>query len=961
MSGGQLQQSGGILSAIGAIVSLIPGAQPIGLALMAAGVTLDVAGAFITPVKPDTGSDSKRDSPTYGFAGAKFKDRFKGDAPIPFQYGRLKQALVVSQAFTTPRGLENLETFTKSKGMGQGVSMELIGGEGPIQSIEDIRYNDKPLFARYANADGTPKQVAVSPGGNAAWSVAIGGTNKARIYLPSIKLYVNGIDKGWILTTLNYTCVGTGARSTYSIPITDTSVLEHATEYSLIFTAGGTGLPIDIDDPTTIRPFAWIDGTGNARKIYIDFGYPLENGQNVNVQYVVRRMSDLITITTDSDGVTTANWPAKVGSVGGPPASGAKITVLFDHYTLPWVNVELRYGGEHQLPLTGFNDVRHTQKVGGEVTSSGNRFTTTQPVDDVVVDFATNALGIHSTDKTDGSIGPIQAMIRIKYKPSLDSAGNPTNDGAYITLEDPAGANSAFSDAKPATVFALWGETTAQEYWSFSVRNILKQLAAKQPNSTWPTRLGAFTRQTYDFLVERTNVIRHNDPTNGAYFADQIDLVSYQEVLDEWLTHPMTWKIGFHGLGSAYLNGALPNMTCVPTGLTSVRTIITVNNVDSWGPAIAAAQFNPVWAACDLFANKIYGGGPQYQLSDIDMPSAKAAAAWCDQQVAVDGSSRFVVVSGVSVVAPATFRRSSDSWINDGYYVGQQVQAQGFTQAAANGLFTVSSVTATDLVVVGSMTAEGPAVGKTVRPSGQVRGRLDYSGDTRGSLLSHMADMLAPSFVIPVLQGNKLKFVVDRALTDAELAAVPVIYDDDSGDRTLSGPDALRTIPGAGADHQSPVDDMTELYVTFYDELLGWTDQPVIVASHAPAPNRRVKRMEIKGCTRVSQATRYAQLMYAQATAAPSIPGLTLTAKPRIDLEAGDVVRFVSQRLDCDVYLRIHTISFDSGDYFIRLETKEYRPEVYGQQSHARILAQPRLTSTPSVVKLVGKATKVWR
>jgi hypothetical protein len=889
VAGGSIQKGGEGLSVWGMVMviagTLIPGAQPmipVGMGFMVAGSIVTVSGNFITPIRPDTGQSSKRDSPTYGFAGAQYANRLKGDATIAPIYGRLKQAPTIVQSFTTPRGLEDYNDFVRAnRANGQQLSMELVLCEGPIAKIEDIQIDGSPVFDSWGEAqpDGSflPKFLASGPGGSTTWSLELPGK---RVYIPSIRLQWRFagqiVEKGWNIIARTATFQGNGATTAFKLTVTEEIVDERSPTF-----VNQQGRTLDPDDITDVRPHVWLDTTGDTRTLFIDTGIPMRTTQSITMTYYVRVMGTTATpgisvVTDNATGITKLVFVA-----GSVPATSTQLWVSFQRYTFPGLSLELRYGGEHQLALTGMQEIRQTYAIGGAVEPKGTPLPPIQTAgecDDVILDFASSPAGMRSIDDT-GSEGPRQVMVAISYRPLVTS---PATVPSWIPLTDPAGASTAFSDPKSATDFVFWAQADSQVFWSLSIRGILRQLAAKSSTAAiWAPRLAAFTRGKYEFQLTRTNFVQHTG-ANALHYADELDIISRQEVLDEFLSHPGVAKIGLHGLATARLNNRLPNLTCVPTGLVNVRSIVTVSGVDQWGPPDAANQFNPVWAACDLITNRTYGGGAQYDLADIDIPSAKAAAAWCDEQIPLSAA-----------VGSATERRA----------------------------------------------------------------RLDYSGDTQGALVSHVGDMLAPAFVIPVLQGDVWKFVIDGPVSDEDLvdtSIVPVFYDDNAGEDNA-------TAPGAGADHEPLTANVTDLFVDFYDENKGWTRQPVLMVPRIPTLNRRTKRVEIRGCTRLSQATRYTQMLYAQSTAGPTVPMFTLTGRPRIDLEAGDVVRFVSQRLACDVYLRIVSMSFDSGDYFVKYETKEYRADIYNPNAnaHARIITNPEVTATPSIPQLIASATRV--
>ena len=854
MAGGALQKGGFLVTALG-VAALIAapftgGATlPFAQGLFLGGAVLNVAGAFITPIRPETSSDSKRDSPTYGFS--QFQNRIKGDAPVPLQYGRVKVAPIIAQAFTTPRGLEDYDDFARaSRAPGQALSLQMIGGKGPIVALEQVFIDQQPLYEKMQKEDGSPIDVGAGATGKTDFKLP-----GKRIYVPSLEVFVNGTAKGWNLANRTSLFTADGMNTLYTADYTgDDTIGDLAAEYGLTIKVNNATLTPE----SGIRPLVWLEG--DARLLRIDTQTPFPAGAKLSVTYVVRQMSDGIKVKTQ-DGETTLSWPSST-----KPAVGAKVTARYLRRLISGVSVELRLGGEYQLPLTGFSDIRNTFGVNQEPVAAGVTGSTQNDVDDFILDFASSPSGMRSIDDKDGSSGPVSAFLTIEYKPYGAAAS------AWVKLRDPHGARTTGSNPKGASEFEFWGSSGAQQFFSLSIRGVLRKLADQDPTG-WGGKLAAFKRQRYDYRVTRTNTRKY--VTNSLYF-DQLTIISRQDVLDEWLTHPGTWQLGLHGYASEKLNGALPNVTCIVTGLSTVRKIVTSSGIDSW-VADKDAQFNPVWAASHLWADLRDGGGEHYSLDDVDMTSAKAAAAWCEEQVPRD-----------------TLANSAT----------------------------------------------------------EVRARLDYSLDTRQSLMAAMTDMLAPAFVIPVLQGDRLRFAIDKTV---DLDDVPVFYDDEA-----AGDEGSRK--GASMDHGDPSDDATELYLDFFDEAEDWKRQPVIVSPHETAENRRIKRMEIVGCTRRTQATRVAMQLFKAATHRPGIPDLTVTMRPdAMDLEAGDVFRFVSQRFAFDGYLRVVRMDFSTSDYWVSLDCREYVPEVYGQQARARILTQPRVTATPTIADSAQMAATVRR
>lgn len=203
----------------------------------------------------------------------------------------------------------------------------------------------------------------------------------------------------------------------------------------------------------------------------------------------------------------------------------------------------------------------------------------------------------------------------------------------------------------------------------------------------------------------------------------------------------------------------------------------------------------------------------------------------------------------------------------------------------------------------------------------ETRARLDAVLDTRRSLLAVVTDLLRPAGIWPVLQGNTWKFVIDQA---ADLDSVPVVWDDTTATSVADSTLAVEHGPVSG--------EPTEVQVSFLDETADFDRKEVWVAPAEPASNRRIQRIEAYTITRRTEATRYANRVYTQASAGGL--GLRMAISPaHIHFEAGDVVRVRSSRKGIDGYWRVMSLRFSTSDYFVQVEAMPYVRAVYGQQA----------------------------
>lgn len=208
-------------------------------------------------------------------------------------------------------------------------------------------------------------------------------------------------------------------------------------------------------------------------------------------------------------------------------------------------------------------------------------------------------------------------------------------------------------------------------------------------------------------------------------------------------------------------------------------------------------------------------------------------------------------------------------------------------------------------------------------PGGATEARSVFDGvlDVRRPLLESVADMLRPSGIWPVMQGNTWKCVIDQAV---DLTAVTTVTED-GADRTIVS-DTFEI------GHDAQVNRPTEVQATFLDRERDFDQKQVWVTPGEPATSRRIQRITAFGETRRTAVTRYTNRVYTQATA----DGLQPRFKVRpsaLNFEAGDVIRLVSTRLGIDDYFRVFRLAFGTEDYFVSVECIPYVRAVYGQQS----------------------------
>lgn len=835
---------GAIMVAAGAILTAI-GLGAIGMPLMNFGLMVMAGGALAFAAglvfKAKEPSEPKYDSATYGFS--QFQNRAKGDTSIPVVYSNdtaqdepgHKVAPIYLSTFVTPRGYE-AEDIDRARSSGQAISLLMAVAEGPILGIDDVRINGEPAFAQVddvalGTANGTKKVFTLS--------------GIKRIDLRSLQVYTGLTPIGYTRSTVQI-LVTTGAASNtqtlFPIELADnfagSSLVDDARNLVFKTFSGGQWTTLEGLETDSVRPMAWMDG---ERTIYVYTQVRVPTGVALYVTVPTLQMSGCVPSHSKEKKELTLTFSTA-------PANGTQITCSYRRALFPGIRVEMRNGAAHQLPLEGFEAVRNSVTNGQEITSSpGVTFTTDEEADDVILNIASSPNGFTAYDKNDGSRSPVNAQFKVTWKRS-DETGSPH------VLYDSRGA---VRTGKTSSEFECSGDSTAQLFWSFSVKKLLQAWYEEKPNDTVrKAEWAAFRRARFTISVTRNNLVRN--ATDGLA-SDRIYLASYTKVTNKYLAYPGTALLAFHGIGSEKLSGSIPNITCRVRGKSDVEYYSS----GQW-LASETAQANRVWAAVDILTSKRYGGGNFFtKAANIDTTSAFTAAAWLDETVNL---------------------ASSDT---------------------------------------------------------EVRSKLDYVLDTRRAAMDAARDILAPGRIVPVLRGNVWHFVIDK---EATLADVPVIYDDGSDGRTAA--DSLSIAHGAVTDR------MNELQIGFLDAADDHDRGEVWVSPPEPTDVRRIERAEAFGITRRTECERYAKFLYAKATnIGIALAWMMMPAGLR--LEAGDVVRVVSTRLNLDVYARILKWEIiDSERWIIRCDAVEYVPAVYNQNTGLNVRNQaPSLTTrtTPSV------------
>jgi hypothetical protein len=137
-----------------------------------------------------------------------------------------------------------------------------------------------------------------------------------------------------------------------------------------------------------------------------------------------------------------------------------------------------------------------------------------------------------------------------------------------------------------------------------------------------------------------------------------------------------------------------------------------------------------------------------------------------------------------------------------------------------------------------------------------------------------------------------------------------------------------------GVDRSSISTKASEIEVVFLDNSKDHEKNSAWSGPLAPAGERRVKRVEMFGVCRRTEAQRIADDIRLKAEN-EGRDGV-FRATPRVlELEPCDVFRYTSARLAIDAYFRVQEMSFGTG-WFVAVSSREYVPAAWRQQRPSR-------------------------
>lgn len=326
------------------------------------------------------------------------------------------------------------------------------------------------------------------------------------------------------------------------------------------------------------------------------------------------------------DGTSTVVFSQPVGA-------SAAVTANYKTSLSPdddGVTFTLRHGETHQDALPTGSALRQTRLVGTELTEGTARtYSTQSEVDDVVIGIeAPNGFfdrAVHGRNAGDYRPTTRNVQIRLRQQGAADSvttSGDPSR--AWVPLVLP-------SDPTETTI-TLRANSDGLTRWFFSVADMLAAVRKRDPE---PLR-----RALYE--VEVTAL----DPANtvGGEVLDRVTdnlfFGNATEVVASRLSLPR------HATATVQINdpktipqeptfrvGVMGRKVWVPESTATLNTDSGLPEPGEW-----VWTRNPVWCACDLVTDEDFGAGKFYGWANVDLASAIAAAAHCDETV--DGETR---------------------------------------------------------------------------------------------------------------------------------------------------------------------------------------------------------------------------------------------------------------------------------------------------------------------------------
>lgn len=594
---GLLSAAGTALQIVGAVLMVVPGAQGAGALLLAQGTALQI-GAALT-MRPPRPGRSASSSPTYGV------DVFQNprtDAWIPWVTGVARVVPPIVQEYAV--------TMVEGRGFAvreQGVAMLLKAAWGPVRDITGIELNGEPLYSE--------EQTETFSGNGSTKTFELSATN---ISLPSLSVEVGGTevaqkttssDKAYTLVRPSQQSDGTTPLSYVELTVPKRQRILDETVRVYVGDNAGSATERKRDDSL----YGWQLRRVSRRKFRVRFKNPPLN-QHIRVVFSYLGPSDL-QVLQDGRGRTKLVF-------GTAPASGTKnIACSFVRENFPGTKVWKRLGTLDQEAIPGFGDSRNTRtpnNTGAKALSQNSS-----------VEETTSKTSLH--DLVVGIKAP-QGLVR------YSKSGGVEKNQVKVVIEWRPGSTAQWrvlrfvgNEEKVKSEFLFAGMTQSEKRWEISIRETLQDLFdAGLATSSEEDDLEALGTTALHVRVTRKDPVQND--SNSLSF-DRLEFSYVTEVVDAELIHPGQALLALR-IPAERLGAASPFVTCV------------VDRGDIYDPRTGgvSSSRNPALAVYDLIVSgrsgsdvgwmkEAYGGGWDFDESDLDLVELQAFANWCDETV----------------------------------------------------------------------------------------------------------------------------------------------------------------------------------------------------------------------------------------------------------------------------------------------------------------------------------------
>lgn len=314
----------------------------------------------------------------------------------------------------------------------------------------------------------------------------------------------------------------------------------------------------------------------------------------------------------------------------------------------------------------------------------------------------------------------------------------------------------------------------------------------------------------------RVQLMRFNVLSTSTFIGDRSEWTSLDGIIDEQLAYPNTAVVSLKIPATDQLNTSTPRVTLAVKG----RTVPVWDGVSTVAPNVTEAwSANPAWICLDILTNRRYGRGGDYSLQDIDLPSLKEWADYCDELI-YDAKGSTAIHSSTSSFSIANLKYDSTLFSSTGgieisfrtgftppthWVVGGHLGFAGIPAPPTAGLlvdinaipgfeigtmtFASSAWTVTikyPTATYGAPWLDGAFLSTVINPTAvtgnvqgrEVRFRFDGVFDTFGKVWDQLLLVAGTARATPVLEGRRIRFRVARPRSPVGIVTMASIIPD---------------------------------------------------------------------------------------------------------------------------------------------------------------------------------------